>query len=348
MKKRNVLITGAGAPGIWGTIYSLKNNPDKQTFHIVVSDIQADPVGKYLADAFYQVPSPHQQTYIPEVLEIIKKEKIELLIPQTTREIEVLSEHLSQMEEIGCKVLVSPYTSILKANDKYLILEECKRLDIPYPSFFLVNHIDALKDAVYKLGYPQKKIIVKPRLSNGMRGVRVLTEEVLSEETFFNEKPSGLEMNLDTLLKIFKKESFPELLVTEYLPGKEYSVDVLRSKEEIRVVPRIRTVIRSGISFETCVDLSRKDIIAYSEKLAESLNLNDCFGFQFKEDEQGIPKILECNPRVQGTMVASAFAGFNMIYFAVMENLNGQYATKKITVRNNSVFKRYWGGLATS
>ena len=42
------------------------------------------------------------------------------------------------------------------------------------------------------------------------------------------------------------------------------------------------------------------------------MDLRYAFGFQFIGD-----KLLECNPRVQGTMIASTYAGCNIIYSAV-------------------------------
>jgi len=130
----------------------------------------------------------------------------------------------------------------------------------------------------------------------------------------------------------------------EYLPGEEYSADVFIGKKNIIVVPRLREKIRSGITFSTKIDL-RDDIINYSCTLAKHLNLKYCFGFQFKLSEKGIPKIIECNPRVQGTMVASTLAGFNMIYFSVMQALGKKNDFGKTTVKNNLRFIRYWGGV---
>ena len=109
------------------------------------------------------------------------------------------------------------------------------------------------------------------------------------------------------------------------------------------IIPRIRESIRSGISFEVRVDM-RQDLIGWSEKLAKSLNLEFCFGFQFKLDNKGIPKILESNPRVQGTMIASTFAGFNMIYFAIKSAL-GEKINPKFTINDGVRFIRYWGGV---
>ena len=34
-----VIVTGAGAPGIQGTLYSLKQNYDNRSFHVIGTDI---------------------------------------------------------------------------------------------------------------------------------------------------------------------------------------------------------------------------------------------------------------------------------------------------------------------
>ena len=45
-----VIVTGAGAPGIQGTLYSLKQNYDNRSFHVIGTDINDFVVGKYLCD----------------------------------------------------------------------------------------------------------------------------------------------------------------------------------------------------------------------------------------------------------------------------------------------------------
>lgn len=49
------------------------------------------------------------------------------------------------------------------------------------------------------------------------------------------------------------------------------------------------------------------------------MGLTGAFGFQFIEDAEGVPKIIECNPRVQGTMVTAFYAGLNIPWLAVKE-----------------------------
>ncbi len=337
-----VLITGAGAPGIAGTIYCLRNNPENKPFRIISTDISSNPVGRFLSDAFYALPKPESSAYLNVLNDIVKKENVDVIIPQTTREIDLLSK---QKPAVDCKIIVSGSENIARANDKYLIIKECEKVGVPFPEYFLITDAKSLREAILSIGYPNKKVIVKPRMSNGLRGVRIITEQGLTLQSYLGDKPSGLEIDLTTFMKIFEDAAtFPELLVTEYMPGEEYSVDVFRTKKQTVIIPRLRKSIRSGISFETVVDLQRKDVEEYSLKLAESLDLNYCFGFQFKLDDNGIPKILESNPRVQGTMIAAAAAGCNMIYYSVLEALNPG-GTYQFNLKDKAEFKRYWGGV---
>ncbi len=341
----SVVVTGAGAPGIAGTIDSLKNNPDDAKFRIISTDVKSDPVGRYLANEFYNVPPPEDKEYINCIKKIVTKENARVIVPQTTREIISLSQHLDELRELDVSVIVSDYTSLKIANDKYLIIKECEKTGVPYPEYFLIDNENDFLSALDKLGYPDKKVVVKPRLSNGLRGLRIISNETLTIKEFLEEKPTGVNMDLESILKIFRNGSFPEILVTEYLPGDEYSVDVFRNSNGIIAIPRNRKDIRSGISFDTKVEL-RDDIIKYSVKLAESLDLKYCFGFQFKMDETNTPKILESNPRIQGTMITSTYAGFNMIYYSVKEALGHSIEIPDIEKCDNTHIKRYWGAIA--
>jgi len=346
-KKIAVMITGGGAPGIAGTIFALRNNADGISFKIITTDINNDVVGKYLADEFYKVPAPESERYIRVLQEIVLREEVKVILPQTTREITVLSQSAKEFANLGAHIVVSSYESVIMANDKFLLLEKAKQVGVPYPSYYLTNSEASLVKAVELLSYPREKVVVKPRISNGMRGLRILSEDQCDVQRFLSEKPEGVEIRLSALLDILPRGDWPELLVTEYLPGSEYTADAFRGEYGKVIIPRLREKIRSGITFDAKVDL-RPDIIEYSEKLAEALNLKFCFGFQFKLSQEGIPKLLECNPRVQGTMVFSVFAGFNIIYCSVMEALGKPARISDLNLKNGFKFKRYWGGIGIS
>lgn len=345
MKKITVLITGGGAPGIAGTIYALRNNLDKHAVKIITTDVKDEVVGKYLADGFHKVPPPEHKDFIKTIMKIVMKEKVDVILPQATRELAIFAKYVKDFAKLNIAVVISQYESIRVANDKFSLLEIAKKIKIPCPLYFLTNSENSLRRAMNILGYPEKKVVVKPRVSNGMRGLRIITKDSWNVERFLRSKPEGIEIDLETLLKTLRNGVWPELLVMEYLAGDEYTVDMFKGRNGSVVIPRLRQVIRSGITFDAQIRL-RKDIIEYSNNLADEMNLLYCFGFQFREDSNGRPKIIECNPRVQGTMVAGVFSGFNIIYNSVLEALGKKVKFDKTVLKEGINFIRYWGGAA--
>jgi carbamoyl-phosphate synthase large subunit len=314
---------------------------------IVGTDVKTDVSGRFLVDRFYQVPPPESEAYIPYLVKICEKEDITIVLPQTTREVQELGKARQDLWEKGIRVGVSSFEAISLANDKYQLLNVFSRLGLPHPIYRLVRSEEELVLAVEELGYPRLPVVVKPPTSNGMRGFRILKEAAWDADRFLKDKPDGVEISLSELLAILRRgPRWPVLLVTEYLPGQEYTVDAFCGKKAFVAVPRARMAIRSGITFVAKVE-PRGDLKKYTREAAQAIGLEYAFGFQFKLDANGIPKILECNPRIQGTMVASVFAGHNIPWYAVRELLEKPVSTEEIREAGLQVakFYRYWGGV---
>jgi carbamoyl-phosphate synthase large subunit len=173
-----------------------------------------------------------------------------------------------------------------------------------------------------------------------MRGLRIIDESINLKDSFYNEKPSGVFLKMKNLQEILGAE-FPDLLVMEYLTKEEYTVDALNA-DNLTIIPRTRDLIKSGITFNGTVEKNEK-IIEYSEKLSRRIGLEYAYGFQFKLDDSNVPKLLESNPRIQGTMVLAAFAGANIIYGAVKHALGEE--VQKFDIQWGTKILRYWGGL---
>jgi carbamoyl-phosphate synthase large subunit len=336
-------------------LYALRHNPDGVQIRAVGTDLRADGVGRLWMDAFYQVPSPEDAGYLEALLAICRREAVDLVIPQTTRELFAFARHKDAFEAEGFPVMVSDLPAIAVANNKWELLKIVERLGLPYPAYHLTRSKAELTDAAAALGYPANPVAVKPPVSNGMRGFRVLRECAWDLARFLAEKPSGVEMSLDELMAVLARgEAWPELLVTEFLPGAEYSVDAFAGANLAVAVPRLRRAIRSGISFENELAY-RDDLMQYTNALGHHIGLKYAFGFQFKLDRDGVPKVLECNPRLQGTMVASLFGGVNVIWLGVREALgagagagSGAGPDGAGAPLRPATFLRFWGGVGIS
>jgi carbamoyl-phosphate synthase large subunit len=318
LRKIKVLITGAGAPGAPGIIKSLRLNREREIHIIGVDANLQESVGNGLVDSAYEIPLANSRDFIPQLLSICEAEKIDVIIPLVTNELFVFAQNKSIFEKAGIKILVSDYESLQVANNKFSLMVYCKKINVPAPDFKVVKTLEEFENALKDLGYPERKLCFKPPLSNGLRGFRILSDSTDRMHNLMNEKPNNVYISVSEFRQIaLESNYFPELLVMEYLPGEEYSIDALGDGQKcIQVIPRTREKIKMGISFvgSTCYD---QELIHYSKAIIENLKLFGNIGFQFRRDRNNIPKIIESNPRVQGTIVLCTAAGYNMVYNAV-------------------------------
>jgi hypothetical protein len=119
----------------------------------------------------------------------------------------------------------------------------------------------------------------------------------------------------------FYLSRFPGLLVTEYLPGDELSVDCFTafSGELLFVGPRTRERVQMGISFRSTAVKASDDILRIARTLNTTVSLNGAWFFQVKRDILGCWKLLEFAPRQSSTMGLYRHSGVN---FALLSLFN--------------------------
>tara|TARA_R110001592_G_scaffold204623_1_gene454850 strand:- start:3012 stop:3917 length:906 start_codon:yes stop_codon:yes gene_type:complete len=122
---------------------------------------------------------------------------------------------------------------------------------------------------------------------------------------------------------IFFKNS--KKIYQEYIPGQEWSVDVLSNMEGkiINITPRKRLQTKSGISTQGKIELN-KNLIEISTKLVKYLNLKGPSCIQFKEDKTGNFKLIEVNVRFGGGVIFTTLAGVNQPEMIIKDYLKQQ------------------------
>lgn len=335
-----ILITGAGSPGFPGIFKSLRNVQERK-IKVIGADCRENTAGSVLADSFFKIFPAEDGRYLDCLVDLAKKEKANAILPLNTAELLKLSESKNVLKKEGIGISISKPGGLKIANNKYLLMKEIGGL-VPAPEYHLARSRAEFLNAINVLGFPENKVCFKPPISNGSRGFRIINGNLDYESILLKEKPRGIEIDLEDILRYFDNiPDFPELLVMEYLPGREFSVDALaREGESLAVIPRIRDRIAQGISIETTL-VEDADVIKYTKEIIEKLNLNGNVGFQFKEDEVGIPKLIECNPRIQGTVAANTFAGINLVYLGLKLALGEEVKIPK-DVRWGSKIIRFW------
>ncbi len=332
-------MTGGGAPGAAGILRCLHMEPG---FNVIAADANPNAVGKHLAKRFETIPPASDPKFIPSVLSLCRQLNIHAVMPLVTRELNHFAAHKKEFEFAGAKVLVAAPHGLEIANDKSRLYQFLEWRGMELPSFRVVENIDQFKIACSELGYPGKAICFKPSVSNGSRGFRIISNDIDKSHLLFNEKPTAVYMAYEEAINVLSSKPFPELLVSEYLPGDEYSVDCLAEDgETILAVPRLRKKMINGISVEGEF-INNQEIISYCTRIIEEVKLHGNIGIQLKQAVSGRYLLLEINPRVQGTICAGLGAGINLPVLAIKKALGLPIAEQELEVKWGTKFSRYW------
>lgn len=342
---KTILITGVGSPGTFGVLSALQN-----IFMTVGTDCNAIVAGRELVDHFELVPKATEENevvFIEKMIRIVHHYKVDVIITQVSSELPIFARAKKFFKDVGCDVLVQDEESISILDNKFSLYEHLKNhstvLNFCVPEYKLVTNFIDLKNACGEFGYPEKEVVVKLPVSNGSRGFRIISADPFVRGEFLN-KPSSPRIRLNDFVSILD-DTMPELLVMEYLPGPEYSVDCFAiDGTPIIIFPRIRTKIVDGISFES-LGHNHHTIIRDCAKIIKHFKMNHMFGFQFKLTEKGSPKLIECNPRTHGSMLLGTQCNANVVLEAVKHALGKDHNLSQNDIIFDRRLVRYWGGV---
>ena len=287
----NILVTAVGCPGGPSIVKSLKIC--KKPIRLIGCDINKEVPAKFLIDKFYSVSSGTSVSYINDIIRIIKQENIDAVLPLSTFEVEKLSIHKAIIEKFGAKVIVSDYESISIANNKYKLYEYFKGMEF-IPKYKNIATYKDFYNSVSSLGYPENKVVIKPCVGHGSRGVRIIDFSYNKYEDFIKNKPGSLFINIDEMYEILYKNDTSKLFISEYLPGKEYGVDLFIDPYTRKVVTGI--VRDNGIVKHSSVDNGRitkyDELYLLASKIVEELGLIYTVNLDFKMNKNTFYKTL--------------------------------------------------------
>ena len=346
MKDITILITAAGSPS-GPAVASCFRNLEERKVRIIGTDMKSDPTIEQYIDKCYYAPAVGDPSYIDCLLEICKKEHVDVLLPGISDELLLLCKRKSEFEAIGTKVSVSNEYSIDVCTNKRKFYDFLKESGIKTPKYRRVTTINEFDTAIKELGYPDKSVCIKAVVSSGSRGVRIIDASRSRADILFGEKPNSLFTTYEDLRSILTEiDSFPEMMAMEYIPGREYSIDLVADKGKILYIcGRNSDVVNASIPMEGTLC---KDDEAYSlcEEIVALLNLDGNADFDFKYDAEGHAVLMEINPRQAATMAVFRAGGLNLLYMRVKQLLNEELPICEI--KYGTRFKRRYGELYSS
>jgi len=235
----------------------------------------------YFEDNFY-ITSPD---FLERFNALLQKYSIDIIIPTHDTIALYCAEHRG---EIKAKVLTSAHETALIAREKRLI----------YNVFRNTGLCPAVYTPPFKgISYP---VFLKPNIGEGAKRSLVCDDE---ESLIYNIKNN------------------PDLLVCEYLPGEELSVDCFTDKDRrlLFIGPRTRERVQMGISFHSSSVPLTNEIKRIAEIINNKLNIRGAWFFQIKKDKKNKLKLLEFAVRQSSTMGLYRQAGVNFALLSIFD-----------------------------
>ncbi|HEY7109107.1 MAG TPA: ATP-grasp domain-containing protein [Nitrososphaeraceae archaeon] len=276
--KLTVLVPGADGPAGINTIKSLRlaNFAGK----IVASDSSPISAGFFMSDESEIIPEADDSLFLDRLMKIILKHNISVLMPSSGYDIYPYSMVKDKLLKMGVVAVVSDNKTLQICRDKlttYKVLSS--KFDLPFTTIDQ-NRIQE---------FP---VIAKPRYGKGSRDI--------------------LKISDDKELRYILSR-YDDLVFQEYLPGTEYTIDVLSDlkQEPLIAVPRIRLQTKAGISTKGRIVRDQR-IEDVCKTIAEYLKVSGPCCIQMKESKEGVLKFVEINPRLGGGTIFTTLAGVNL------------------------------------
>ena len=259
--------------------------------------------------SLYTSPNDNVDRFLIDIKRILSSREYEMIIPigvDTTIPISYNKEELSEY----ARVPVADYEILENAHDKYKTIEIARSVGVPVPETSIVSG-ESIEEESFE--YP---LVIKARKGAAGSGTRYITSEddfskVVRE---FNQKKSD---------GIFDYE---RPMVQEYIPGDLMDVCVLFNRGRPRAALAQRRVITYppsggvGIVNETVED---PELIELALKLLKRMNWHGVAQVEFKKDGNGVPRLMEINPKFWGTLELSIAAGLNFQYMLYRMTMDG-------------------------
>ncbi|MBT7040942.1 MAG: ATP-grasp domain-containing protein [Bacteroidetes bacterium] len=285
-----ILVTGVGSLLGQGILKSIQNS--KLDCHIIGTDYFSSAVGLYWVNKGYLLPdilrSEISETqWVESLIDIINKEKINIVLPGLDFEIPILARNKSTIEkQTGVVLVVSSKEIVTVADDKWETVKYLKDNNFHYPESSLP---DAMHNFLHTNSFP---LIVKPRFGH------------TSENVFIVKNKSQLH-------KAIQKCEKP--IIQEYLgdPDKEYTCGATCVDSEIVTLISLRRTLKNGNTQQAFCEKT-DEIDAYVRKLTLSLKPYGPINFQLRLTDRG-PVVFEINPRFSGTTPIRALFGVNEV-----------------------------------
>lgn len=287
-KCRKILITGAGGGGSNNLIKSIRQSG--YNCFIIGTNVDKFFLRKSIADKNYLLPRATEENYIPKLQKLIKKEEIELVIPNNDTEVRVVSDN---REKLDCRTFLPDKDVIKICQDKYLMYKKMRKKGINLAKTIEIKDLDDVDRAFAELQREEEVLWCRLRRGSGSMGsLPVKTPEQAKCWIKYWEDMRG-----------FKRSDF---IISEYLPGRDFHFHCLWKDGEVvigKTLERLSYIFARNMPSNTSSSpqvgklVYEKEVVELCLDAIEAIdnNPNGSYGVDVKGNKKGEYCITEIN-----------------------------------------------------
>ena len=279
--KKNILVFPCGSE----IGLDIHNSVKYSTHFHLIGASSVDDHGMFVYDDYIpSVPFITDADFIPAIRSIVQERSIDAIYPTMDSAISVLK---ANEKELGCIVIASPQETssvCLSKTKTYRLLQDIVQVPHQY-------------DPKQTIQFP---VFLKPDIGYGGKG-------------------TALAANQAELAQAISRRT--DLLVLDYLPGEEYTVDCFTDRRGILLyaAARKRNRIKSGISVNTFFVDNQDEFLEIAQKINSALTFRGAWFFQMKRDKAGRLCLLEVASRIGGSSLLSKAKGVNLALMSLFD-----------------------------
>ena len=273
---------------------------------VLAGDASSDAPALQEADGAFVLPRVDADDYIETLIELCRKEKIDLLFSLNDLELPYLADNFERFIAVGTTPVVSCPRVINVCFDKWITYEALQSWGLKGPRTYLTLN-DALE--AIRIGSLNFPLVVKPRWGSASIGI-LYPEDI--EELQWAYGLSRRQVERSILSKASTNDSERSVMIQEKVVGPEYGLDVINDLEGRYITTFVKRKLnmRAGET-DRAVTERNPELNVIGETLGRSLKHVGNMDCDVVIGDKG-PIVLELNPRFGGGYPFSHIAGANL------------------------------------
>jgi carbamoyl-phosphate synthase large subunit len=263
----------------------------------------------------HRVPPIKEDSYIPALLDLVRSQKIDLLVPLLDHELGKLSESRDAFEALGCRLIISAPDVVEMCRDKLLSYRHFTDHNIDTPATWPAEELLQAD----RLAFPY---FMKPRFGSAGLGNYRLDD-------------------LDTMRALARHVPHP--IVQEFVEGVEHTVDAYTGLDgRFRcALPRRRLEVRGGEVSKSKLVMDSQLIEVAAEVINSRPGWMGVVTIQCIKTPDGRVRVIEVNPRFGGGVPLSIRAGADFPRWLLTELAGQVPEIRQETFRDGLSMLRY-------